>query len=99
MIRFPELEVLGRFVANYIINNPSILFAKEEWHVTATKILKEFYDYSEIKEEPDWINDLVAEDRYLENHEEKIANVRTFMLYYINNTIAKMFVQIELLKL
>lgn len=52
--RYPELPVIGRFVADYIINNPDIFFAKQDWQVTATRILKEFFNYAGI-EEPTWI--------------------------------------------
>jgi hypothetical protein len=92
LTRYPELGILGRFVADYVINHQSILFAKDEWHITATKILKEFYNYAGIEEEPAWINDFVAEDRYMENSKEKVANIRTHMLNYINNTIAYYYI-------
>ena len=51
-------------------------------------MIREFYRYAEV-EEPDWINEFIAEDRYSENSEEKVANVRSYMLNHINNTIAK----------
>ncbi len=87
--RYPELAVPANFAADYIMNHPDCLFVKEDWHVTAMNVLKEFYNYAEV-EEPEWINEFIAEDRYYENSEEKTANIRSYILNSINNTFAKM---------
>jgi hypothetical protein len=87
--RYSQLAVLANFVAEYIMNNPQRLFANEDWHITGTNMLKEFYNYAGVQE-PGWIDEFAAEDRYLENTEEKIANIKSYILNSINNTIAKM---------
>jgi hypothetical protein len=87
--RYPELAVLANFAADYIMNQPDCLFVKEDWHVTAVNVLKEFYNYAEV-EEPEWNNEFIAEDRHYENSEEKTANIRSYILNSINNTFAKM---------
>ena len=87
--RYPELAVLGNFAADYIMNHPDCLFTKEDWHITATNVLKEFYSYAGV-EEPDWIDEFISEHRYSENSEEKTANIRSHILNSINNTFAKM---------
>jgi hypothetical protein len=87
--RYPELAVLANFVVDHIMNYRDCLFGEEDWHLTGTNILKEFFNYAGL-EEPEWIDEFMAEDRYSENSEEKVANIRSYILNSINNTTAKM---------
>jgi hypothetical protein len=88
--RYPELAILAHFVADYVLNNPECLFVKEDWYISGKNILKKFFKYVEV-EEPDWIEEFIAEDRYAENSEEKIANIRSYLLNSINYAVSKLF--------
>ena len=74
--KYTNLAVLANFVVDHIMNYRDCLFGEEDWHLTGTNIIKEFFNYAGL-EEPEWINEFMAEDRYSENSEEKVANIRS----------------------
>ena len=75
--RYPELAVPANFAPDYILNYPDCLFVREDSHVTAMNVLKEFYNYAEI-EEPEWINEFIMKTDIVRTLKKKLLTLELF---------------------
>jgi len=81
----PKLQVVGRYVASLVMNNPSVL--EEDWKKTAVKILETLYTQAGL-EIPNWVH----EETSMENvdvYEELRNSIREFLIEKINQEYFK----------
>jgi len=81
------LKNIGRFVANYIVNNG----LQRDWKSYVTEILREMYKYAEM-DVPDWVNLELEENEdspLREVYENKREEVRNILANKINLTFSQ----------
>jgi hypothetical protein len=89
-----ELQYLGNFTANYIIEHQELLLGKKDWKEIAEIILIEIYK-SIQKESPEWIKYFVKENQMADSKEDVELLFRSFLIEKVNETYNKYYRNIE----
>jgi hypothetical protein len=78
--KIKQLKTLGDYVANYILNNQTLLLnGKSDWKEISKTILSKMYE-SAGEKIPDWIDNIIEDDELEESKEELHLVLRGYLL-------------------